>query len=378
MLFADVVGHEALGAKLREAVRSQRVAHAQLFEGHEGAGALALARAYAQYLTCQSPSEADSCGQCTSCKAHAKVQHPDVHWCFPFFKADGQEKATSEPHQGTWREAMLEGAYLGVEDWLDRLGADRKQLFISVDEALEVNRKLGLKAFHGGWKVWICWLPETMRVDTANKFLKLMEEPTDRTVMLFVTEHPDRLLATIRSRVQRIHVPNLTSEQAAAGLSSTWGIDSTLAQSLAHVSDGNLAQALRMAKAGQDQPDLERFSAWMRACWARDGKAMVEGSESFATLGREGQKRFLHYALHLVRQSIVGHYGAAQLVRLTPSEQGFLDKFSKFIHHDNVLALREALEEAHSDVAGNVNGKLVFVDLSLRVHRLLRTPASVD
>jgi len=378
MLFADVVGHEALGAKLREAVRSQRVAHAQLFEGHEGAGALALARAYAQYLTCQSPSEADSCGQCNSCKAHAKVQHPDVHWCFPFFKADGQEKATSEPHQGIWREAMLEGAYLGVEDWLDRLGADRKQLFISVDEALEVNRKLGLKAFHGGWKVWICWLPETMRVDTANKFLKLMEEPTDRTVMLFVTEHPDRLLATIRSRVQRIHVPNLTAEQAAAGLNAKWGIDSTLAQSLAHVSDGNLAQALRMAKAGQDQPDLERFSAWMRACWARDGKAIVEGSESFATLGREGQKRFLHYALHLVRQSIVGHYGAAQLVRLTPSEQGFLDKFSKFIHHDNVLVLREAFEEAYSDVAGNVNGKLVFVDLSLRVHRLLRTPASVD
>ena len=378
MLFADVVGHEALGAKLREAVRSQRVAHAQLFEGHEGAGALALARAYAQYLTCQSPTEADSCGECTSCKAHATVQHPDVHWCFPFFKADGQEKATSEPHQGTWREAMVEGSYLGVEDWLDRLGADRKQLFISVDEALEVNRKLGLKAFHGGWKVWICWLPETMRVDTANKFLKLMEEPTDRTVMLFVTEHPDRLLATIRSRVQRIHVPNLTAEQAAAGLNAKWGIDSTLAQSLAHVSDGNLAQALRMAKAGQDQPDLDRFSAWMRSCWARDGRAMVEGSESFAALGREGQKRFLHYALHLVRQSIVGHYGAKQLVRLTSAEQGFLDKFSKFIHHDNVLALREALEEAHSDVAGNVNGKLVFVDLSLRVHRLLRTPASVD
>jgi len=378
MLFADVVGHEALGAKLREAVRSGRVAHAQLLEGHEGAGALALARAYAQYLTCQSPTETDSCGQCTSCKAHAKVQHPDVHWCFPFFKADGQERATSEPHQGAWREAMLEGAYLGVEDWLDRLGADRKQLFISVDEALEVNRKLGLKAFHGGWKVWICWLPEMMRVDTANKFLKLMEEPTDRTVMLFVTEHPDRLLATIRSRVQRIHVPNLTAEQAAAGLASKWGVDGGLAQSLAHVSDGNLAQAMRMARAGQDQPDLDRFSAWMRACWARDGRAMIEGSESFATLGREGQKRFLHYALHLVRQSIVGHYGAAQLVRLTSAEKGFLDKFSKFIHHSNVVALRDTLEEAHSDVAGNVNGKLVFVDLSLQVHRLLRMPASVD
>ncbi|MEC8399903.1 MAG: DNA polymerase III subunit delta [Bacteroidota bacterium] len=378
MLYAEVVGHEALGAKLRESVRSGRVAHAQLFEGQEGAGALALARAHAQYLTCEQPTEADSCGECTSCKAHAKMQHPDLHWCFPFFKADGQEKATSEPHQGTWREAMLEGPYLGVEDWLDRLGADRKQLFISVDEALEVNRKLGLKAFHGGWKVWICWLPETMRVDTANKCLKLMEEPTDRTVMLFVTQHSDRLLATIRSRVQRIQVPNLRPEEAAQGLVQRWGVDADMAASLAHVSEGNLAQALRMAKAGQDQPDLERFSAWMRSCWARDGRAMVEGSESFASLGREGQKRFLHYALHLVRQSIVGHYGAKELVRLTPAEGAFLTKFSKFIHHDNVMALREALEEAHSDVAGNVNGKLVFVDLSLRVHRLLRLPASVD
>ena len=378
MLYAEVVGHEALGAKLRESVRSGRVAHAQLFEGQEGSGALALARAHAQYLTCEQPTEADSCGECTSCKAHAKMQHPDLHWCFPFFKADGQEKATSEPHQGTWREAMLEGPYLGVEDWLDRLGADRKQLFISVDEALEVNRKLGLKAFHGGWKVWICWLPETMRVDTANKFLKLMEEPTDRTVMLFVTQHSDRLLATIRSRVQRIQVPNLRPEEAAQGLVQRWGVDADMAASLAHVSEGNLAQALRMAKAGQDQPDLERFSAWMRSCWARDGRAMVEGSESFASLGREGQKRFLHYALHLVRQSIVGHYGAKELVRLTPAEGAFLTKFIKFIHHDNVMALREALEEAHSDVAGNVNGKLVFVDLSLRVHRLLRLPASVD
>ncbi len=378
MLYAEVVGHEALGAKLRESVRSGRVAHAQLFEGQEGSGALALARAHAQYLTCEQPTEADSCGECTSCKAHAKMQHPDLHWCFPFFKADGQEKATSEPHQGTWREAMLEGPYLGVEDWLDRLGADRKQLFISVDEALEVNRKLGLKAFHGGWKVWICWLPETMRVDTANKFLKLMEEPTDRTVMLFVTQHSDRLLATIRSRVQRIQVPNLRPEEATQGLVQRWGVDADMAASLAHVSDGNLAQALRMAKVGQDQPDLERFSAWMRSCWARDGRAMVEGSESFASLGREGQKRFLHFALHLVRQSIVGHYGAKELVRLTPAESAFLTKFSKFIHHDNVMALREALEEAHSDVAGNVNGKLVFVDLSLRVHRLLRLPASVD
>ena len=378
MLFAQVVGHESLGAKLREAVRTNRVAHAQLFAGKEGSGSLALARAYAQYLTCESPTEQDSCGMCKSCHAHAMQQHPDLHWSFPFFKGDGQEKATTDPYQGFWREAMLEGAYLGVSDWLDRIGADRKQLFISVDEALEVNRKLGLKAFYGGWKVWICWLPETMRVDTANKFLKLMEEPSDRTVMLFVSEQPDRLLATIQSRVQRVHVPTLRDEEAARGLELHWGVEPSEALSLAQITGGNLAQAIRMSKDGGEQHQLERFADWMRACWSRDGRAFVEGSESFASLGREGQKRFLHYATHLVRQSILGHYGAYELMRLTEEERDFLKKFSRFIHHDNVLALREALEEAYADVAGNVNGKVVFVDLSLKVNRLLHISASVD
>jgi DNA polymerase-3 subunit delta' len=378
MRFADVVGHEDLGSKLRDAVRSSRIAHAQLFEGKEGSGALALARAYAQFLTCEAPGPDDSCGTCTSCRGHQTLQHPDVHWCFPFFKADGQEKATSDPHQGAWREAMLEGAYLGVEDWLERLGADRKQLFISVDEALEVSRKLGLKAFYGGWKVWICWLPETMRTDTANKFLKLIEEPTDRTVMLFVSQHPDRLLATIRSRVQRVHVPDVPEDVAAAGIARRTGMDGAAARELAHVCEGNIAQALRLAKAGSAQPDLDRFSSWMRACWARDAEGMVAESEAFGSLGREAQKRFLHYALHIVRQCIVGHYGAAELVRLTGAESAFLAKFSRFIHHGNVVALRDVLEEAHRDVAGNVNGKLVFVDLSLRVHRLLRLPGAQD
>ena len=214
-------------------------------------------------------------------------------------------------------------------------------------------------------------------MDTANKFLKLMEEPTDQTVMLFVTEHPDRLLTTIRSRVQRIHVPSLSTEEAVQGLSAHWGMDMALAQSLAHVTDGNVAQALRMARAGENQPDLDRFSAWMRACWSRMAARwwkVRRPLRPWAGKARNG----LHYALHLVRQSIVGHFGAETLVRLTQPEQAFLAKFSKFIHHDNVLDLRQALEDAHGDVAGNVNGKLVFVDLSLRVHRLLRTPASVD
>ena len=376
MLFSDVVAQTNLAARLRDGINSGKVAHAQLFDGSEGSGALALARAYAQYLHCTDRTPEDSCGKCTSCVAHSKLQHPDLHWSFPFFKKDSSGRSISDPFQSQWREVMLDSAYVGQEEWLGKIGADKKQLFISVDEALEINRKLGLKAFHGGYKVLILWLPETMRVDTANKLLKLIEEPTEKTVMLFVSQNSDRLLATILSRLQRVKVPRLSDEDAAQGLSKMTGLPADSSLGWVHVTEGNVTAAKRLSSSGMETPDLELFSAWMRACWARDGEAMMRQSNEFAGPGREAQKRFITYALHMVRQCIVGNYGASLLVRLTNGEAAFLSKFSKFIHHKNVVKITSLLEAAYRDIAGNVNSKIVFMDLSVQIHILLRKEAA--
>ena len=372
MQFVDVIGQDALSARLRDGVISGRIAHAQLLEGPKGSGGLALARAYAQYLHCADRTKEDSCGVCMSCLAHKKVQHPDLHWTFPFFKKDGAGKSISEPFQIPWRQLMLDSGYVGLEDWLVKIGADKKQLFISVDEALEVNRKLGLKSFHGGYKVLILWLPETMRIDTANKFLKLIEEPTDKTVIVFVSQNADKLLPTILSRLQRVHVPRLSDSDAAHGISKITGLSNEVALGFAHITEGNVSAAIRMSSSGVETPDLELFSSWMRACWARDGEAFMRGANDFALPGRESQKRFLSYALHMVRQCIIGNYGAENLVRLTQGETAFVSKFRRFIHHKNVVDLSRLLEDAYTDVAGNVNAKVVFFDLSVRVHMLLR------
>lgn len=371
MRFSDIVGCEALGERLRAGAEAGRVAHAQLFDGPEGSASLALARAYATYLHCEAPTAEDACGTCTSCKAHARLEHPDLHWSFPFFKADGQEKAISQPFQSAWREMVLQRPFFGMEEWTDAIGADRKQLFISVHEALEINRKLGLKPFKGGWKILILWLPETMRVDTANKMLKLIEEPTDRTVMLFVSEHFDNLLATIRSRVQAVRVPRLDDVHSRDQIMRLTGLTEEAADDLARVVEGNMASAMRLAASEGATPDHELFVNWMRACYASQSGKIVELAEAFAKPGREGMKRFLIYALHMVRQCIVGNYGAMDLVRLTAKERAFAEKFAPFIHHGNVLKMQEELEMAHRDVSGNVNGKLVFLDLSVRLNILL-------
>ena len=376
MLFSDIVAQTTLSNRFRECIKSGNVAHAQLLDGAEGSGALALARAYAQYLHCTDRTEEDSCGKCTSCVAHSKLQHPDLHWAFPFFKKNSSGRSISAPFQTAWREVMLDSAYIGQEEWLAKIGADKKQLFISVDEALEINRKLRLKAFHSGYKVLIFWLPETMRVDTANKLLKLIEEPTDNTVILFVSQNSDKLLATILSRLQRFKVPRLSDEDAASGLAKIAGLTLEQAMGFVHVTEGNITAAKRLAKASSETPDLELFSAWMRACWARNAEAMMMQANDFAAQGREAQKSFITYALHMVRQCIVGNYGATSLVRLTSGEAVFLSKFQKFIHHQNVVKITSLLEAAHKDITGNVNSKIVFMDLSVQIHMLLRKEAA--
>lgn len=372
MQFVDVIGQNVLSTRLRDGVLSGRIAHAQLFEDSQGSGGLALARAYAQYLHCADRTKEDSCGVCTSCLAHKKVQHPDLHWSFPFFKKDGSGTSISDPFQIAWRQLMLESGYVGLEDWLVKIGADKKQLFISVDEALEVNRKLGLKSFHGSYKVLILWLPETMRVDTANKFLKLIEEPTDKTVILFVSQNATSLLPTILSRLQRVNVPRLSDSEAAFGISQITGLSKDRALSIARITEGNISAAIRMSLSEVETPDLDLFSSWMRACWSRDGEAFMRGSIDFSSPGRESQKRFLTYALHMVRQCIIGNYGVEKLVRLTQGEMEFILKFRRFIHHKNVVDLSKLLEDAYTDISGNVNAKVVFFDLSVRVHMLLR------
>jgi hypothetical protein len=84
MQFKDIIGQEAIKQRLITSVNENRVSHAQLFLGPEGAGGLALAVAYAQYLSCEDKQPDDSCGVCSSCRKYQKLMHPDLHFSYPF------------------------------------------------------------------------------------------------------------------------------------------------------------------------------------------------------------------------------------------------------------------------------------------------------
>lgn len=366
------IGQEALATRLARHAEEGSLAHALLLTGVPGRGGLALTLALAKQLHCTT-SDATPCGTCPSCQQHDQLQHPDLHFTFPVAKPAGKDKALSGDQLDVWREILMErGPHVDMADLRDRMALGNKQPYISVHEAQDIQRRLSLTAHAGGWKVQVIFGAQFMRVDTANKLLKLLEEPPKKTLFVLLADNTEALLATILSRTQIIPVPPIPADAIRRRLQAEGGAPEAISDAVA-LCDGDLAEARRLLHSDAAE-EFEMFVEWMRTCYARDGRKAAGMADRFHDLGREPQKQFLAYALHMVRQCIVGNYGAQGAVRLRAAEQGFAAKFSAFIHHGNVIDMQSILERAAREVAGNVYGRTVFLDLSMRMMELLHRP----
>ena len=108
-----------------------------------------------------------------------------------------------------WHELLTQGPYFTMDQWLSYMNVENQQAIIGAGESDDLTRKLSLKSSQGGYKISIIWLPERMNIDCANKLLKLLEEPPHQTVFIMVSEEPEHLLDTIRSRTQRIDIKRI-------------------------------------------------------------------------------------------------------------------------------------------------------------------------
>ena len=370
MLFAKVIGHATLKARLIGNIREGRVAHAQLFVGAHGSGSLPLALAYAQYLLCEHPDPADACGTCPSCLQMAKLEHPDLHLAFPIFLTDKVKTCAS--FLPGWRTMMIAEPYADLEMWRNELESENKQLRMGVDIAQEIQQKLALKSYRGGYKVMLIWLPELMDPPAANKLLKVLEEPEPRTVFLLVSNDAEQLLATIISRTQLVKVPALRPTEVAGVLRTRFPeMDEEEAMNIALRSEGDLLEAVEIAGKGEEELFVF-FRDWLRACYGAQIADAAEFGEHFQKMGRESQKALLRYGLYLIRQCVLQWQEAPELVRTIGQEQEFVQKFAKLLTEHNAEGIRAELEMAHVHVERNANPKLLFMDLSYRMMGLLR------
>ena len=366
----EAIGQDALTQRLARHAEEGSLAHAMLLTGAPGRGGLALALNLARRLHCQNPGPEGACGVCPSCQQHDQLQHPDLHFSFPVAKPPGKDKSLSSDQLDVWRETIADmGPHFDMQDLRERMALGNKQPFISVHEAADILRRLSLTAHAGGWKVQVIWGAHMMRVDTANKLLKLLEEPPKRTLFVLLADNTEALLATILSRTRSSRFrPPAEAVRHQRNRRGTGG-------------HHRCRVVVRRGLGGSAAPDANGCRGRVRHVRGVDADVLrprrPQGSGFGGPVPRpraEPQKQFLAYALHMVRQCIVGNYGAKSAVRLRAAEAGFAHKFAAFIHHGNVVDMQSILERAAREVAGNVYGRTVFLDLSMRMMELLRRP----
>ncbi len=379
MLFNEVIGQSEIKTRLRGLVEHNRLSHALMLCAPEGAGALPLALAFAQFVVCENvsnpkkdqPFPVESCGVCPSCKKAMQLVHPDIHYVYPVVVRKTGEKPISADFIVEWREFITQFPYGTIFDWLQFIQADNKQGNITAHECNEINRKLSLKSFEGGYKILIMWMPEYLR-NEGNKLLKLIEEPPPDTLFILVTEDEAQILPTILSRVQNIHLPRPAVSEICEALISRAGVQPEKARQLAAVSEQNYREALRQLQHGEEDW-LGQLREWLNAILKTGPINQVKWVDEISKAGRERQKQFLQYFIHLLEQAIRLRMHEDAVADMPDSEKDFAHRLNKTADLTAQQAIVQELNRSIYFIERNAHAKMLFHALTIRLYHILAT-----
>ena len=378
MLFSNTLGQTHIKNHLLKGIENGRIPHAQLFVGKTGSGILPVALAYAQaILASNHPKGSKAHENCVS--KVSNLAHPDLHFVFP---VNTNQRIKKNPFSNLfledWRTFVSKSPFGSLYDWLAFLGIEKKQGNINVDEAKQMLKSLSLKPYEGGHKVMIIWMADRMNTACANKILKLVEEPPQKTILLLLTPYEEKILGTIQSRCQKLHFPLLSEEVISNQLIENKGVESKKAKKISSLCGGDYQQALNLVdNLGDDGVFEHWFVDWVRTAFKAKGNkgsinALISWSEEIAKQGRETQKKFLGYCQETFRQAMLKNYKADSLLFFdAPNTKFSIEKFAPFVHQNNIFEISEALETASYHIERNGNAKIIFTDLSIKLTRLL-------
>ncbi|MET0638294.1 MAG: hypothetical protein ABWZ25_19845 [Chitinophagaceae bacterium] len=399
MQFKEIIGQALLKKELPELMQENRLAHALLFLGKEGTGALSLALAFSQFVVCEKVNHnkagvdapslfgdsepelkpvllTDSCGVCSACTKAAAYVHPDIHFSYPVVTKKAGTAPISTDYIVEWREFIKGYPYGNVYDWLQFIGAENKQGNITASECNDIIRKLNLKSFESEYKILVMWLPEYLG-NEGNKLLKLIEEPPPNTLFILVAENESLVLPTILSRCQLVKVPWLENSEIAEALVTRHHTPEATASQVAAVSEGNYREALQQVQhADEDWQGLLRD--WLNAIMRTGPLAQVKWVEEISKLGREKQKQFLRYFNHLLEQAVRikamgGHpRGMEILESMSGKDRDFALRLNKIIGIEQQQAIITELDNASYYIERNANAKMLFQALTIKLYHIIQ------
>ena len=394
MQFEKVIGQKEAKKHLVQMVQHNRLSHALLFLGKEGCGTLPLAIALSQYLVCekvrgkqepagpslfgeeptaneQRTTPNDSCGVCPSCTKASQFIHPDIHFSYPAITKKSGDKPVSTDYIKEWREFIAQHPYGNVFDWLQFIGAENKQGNITAEECNDIIRKINLKSFESGYKILIMWMPEYLGKN-GNKLLKLIEEPPPDTLFILVAEDEEQILPTILSRTQLVKVPLLSDMEIEAALELRTGAPMEKARQIAAISEGNYHEALQLLQHIEDDWQVV-LREWLNIIARKNLQAQLKWIDEISKSGRENQKQFLKYFIHLLEQAIrlrvIENDKTQQFA--SDTEADFASRLNKLCGIAQQEAIITELDKASYYVERNANPKMLFHALSIKLHHII-------
>jgi DNA polymerase-3 subunit delta' len=297
--------HEDARVRLEAAVASGRLPHALLLHGPAGVGKERFAAALAAALLCKNRGERlSACGECAECRLSRAGTHPDLHW-------------------------------------LRRL-EDKKS--ISVDQVRETCEQLGMTSLRGGARIAVVAPAQLMTMSAQNALLKTLEEPAARTLLVLVTPRPSMLLATLRSRCQRVEIARPAPEDALAWLAQELGAPAD--PGLLDTAGGAPLRALALA------PHYGALEGQMSALVAAVAGGRAEASGAAAEMMGEGLPVRLDW--------LEGWIGGVIRSRTLPNARQ--------------LTVRGGAELQRAGAEVNISAAFRMVDRVREVRRLLEGP----
>lgn len=374
MKFSQIPSHDNVKRQLRDMVADRRIPHALLLHGPAGTGKFMLARTFSQYLHCQARTpEGEPCGVCPSCVQHESFNHVDSLYVFPVVKTDKLKAPVSDDYMTEFKEFVQASPFMDFDRWTGYFEKKNAQPVIYVSESEALEQRLAVTTTVSPYKTVIIWLPEKMNEQTANKLLKLIEEPFSDTVFILVSDNAAAILPTIYSRCRPIEMKRLSDEAIAGYLTSHLAIDPQDALSMAHIAAGDINAALRaMDATSVSRMFFDYFVRLMRLAYQRDVKGLKEWSAEIAALGREQEVKFYDYARRLIRENFVYNFNVPALLYLNRTEADFSKKFARFITENNAERIIAEMDRAATDIAGNANGKIVNFDFAIKMIILIK------
>lgn len=371
MLFKDVIGQHEIKQHLLEIGKSGNIPHSQLFLSQPGAGGLALALAFTQYIVCENKQEEDSCGVCGACVKAQKLIHPDIHYTYPIIaKKPSPHPSLSTDYIQEWRTEIIKNPYINELEWLQSIGAENKQGNITADEARNILKGLSLTAFESGYKIQIIWMAEALSKE-GNILLKLLEEPPENTVLILIAEIQEEILPTILSRCQLVKINKIDDDSMAQALLKK-GVPQSNTQHIAYLADGNFNVALSLMES-ETHENTRLLTQWLDYSINLKAGELLKWTDEAGKMGRENLKSFLEYSTHIFREALMLLHIKNYAPRLAQDELNLAARINKFLTYQKLEKLLELINKKHYEIERNVSPKMVLMDMSLRMNKIIRS-----